>query len=145
MILSTEYKLCDIISIEWIIPFERKTCKELWLKEGDLVICLISNWFEEWEIISLRKDDNSTSPYFTNWKNNWYVNINNIAPLPNTKVKKEDIPVYETIIRRTDGLEFKKGFIWKETIEQITARRKSLLQEANKITGLLKKYNSITF
>lgn len=140
------YKLWDIISTEWLVPFECKTCKELWLKEGDLVVVIMADsYYKEWEIIELIKDDDSTCSYFSNREKNHHMYICEVAPLPTTKVKKEELPVYETIIRRNDWLEFKKGMIGEETIEQITARRKSLLQDANKITGLLKKYNSITF
>lgn len=144
---KTKYKLWDIISTEWLVPFEYKTCKELGLKVWDLVVSMDGKYFDKWEIITLKKDDWSEVPSFTNWKNNYYIDIYNIAPLPTTNKKSTKAPltVYETIIRRNDWLEFKKGMIGEETIEQITARQKSLLQEAAGITALLKKYNSLNF
>lgn len=152
MELDTTYKVWDIISTEWLVPFKQKTCKELGLKEGDLVVavndcndCI----YRKWEVLELIMDDKTIVPKFTNGKIRKYMYTGDIAPLP-IKVKKESIKkveslVYETIIRRDDWLEFKKGMIGTETIEEIKARRKSLLQDANKITALLKKYDSITF
>lgn len=149
--LVEEYKLWDIISTEWLVGFERETCKELGLKEGDLVVDIGGRFFREWEVISLKTDDNSKQPLFTNWSNAWYIYTSDIAPLPTNKkpVKQTKVtqksPTYQTIIRRDDGLEFTEDKIGNETIQEITDRRKKLMTEANQITALLRKHKSLTF
>lgn len=67
----------------------------------------------------------------------------------NREPKKEKIKnvkaklTYETIYKRSDGVEFKKGYIGGESIETLQERRKNHLSEANKITGKLKEYNRL--
>lgn len=145
--LVEEYKPWDIISTEWIIPFEDKTCKELWLKEWDLVVILENvRYFKQWEIVKLKKDDNSCIPQYTNWIKSSYLLNTYVWPIPrNSKTVKvkPDINTYQKIFRRDDWLEFTEGKIGEETIQQIKDRRKKLISDANKITALLRQHSKL--
>lgn len=141
----------DLIAHKWA----KVTCEIQWVKIDDAMIQV-----EDWFVFICQNEKNWLESKEKLWyKYSWCVSnqdnkyeehdryCTNIQLVG--KVKKETKETkketYETIIRRNDWLEFKKGMIGEETIEQITARRKSLLQEAAGITALLKKYNSLNF
>ena len=50
---------------------------------------------------------------------------------------------YQTIYKRSDGVEFTQGYIDGESIESLQERRKNHLSEASKITGKIREYNKL--
>ena len=62
--------------------------------------------------------------------------------IPTLSSKKPKL-TYQTIYKRSDGVEFAKGYIDGESIESWQERRKNHLSEANKITGKIREYNKL--
>lgn len=59
------------------------------------------------------------------------------------KIKKTAKLTYQTIYKRSDGVEFTEGYIDGESIESLQERRKNHLSEANKITGKIREHNKL--
>jgi len=70
-----------------------------------------------------------------------YENINLIEEPK--KPKKKSKLTYQTIYKRSDGVEFTEGYIDGESIESLQERRKNHLSEANKITGKIREHNKL--
>ena len=67
----------------------------------------------------------------------WYEYITLIEEPKKSKL------TYQTIYKRSDGVEFTQGYIDGESIETLQERRKNHLSEANKITGKIREYNKL--
>lgn len=139
-----EYKVWDIISTKWLVPFEYKTAMELGLKEGDLCVYMSNNLFKKWEILKITREDGSNSPMCTNWKLKLWVSTYELAPLP-TATHKKSSPHHTYITKkiRDDGVEFTEDTIDGKKIEDWKKEIESHKEEIKRISGLLSAHYNL--
>ena len=128
------YKDITCICIDWL---SLSYCDRNYFegKPTEYIIVTLEEWNERVNGVTIRIDkwevwwDNTVE---TTWKWNTIVK---------SKVIKQTL-TYETIIRRSDWIEFKKDTIDWETIEQIKKRISIYRTEENKLQWLLKFHSN---
>lgn len=110
--MPKKYKLWDIYKWD-VSKLKRYSWRIEKYDETNLFVNVTGNYFPSWTICKLESNDDSTTPLWTDWDDEYYVNTSNFAKLNNTM---SDTPTktthkYTTMYERDDGVVFKKDCI----------------------------------